>query len=239
MSQEPLALLDASFYPQCWDERCATDALALLHALLQGDVTASAEDIAARLLEDSAYREWIYFSVFGRYLQRSFDAFYRQSEDSFNSDMPDLFRAELMRHARPLAIQQQLFMAGALPEHTRSEKLLTATVNPATAIRRAQMSVQPVINHITITGKNVAAFPIRHNRRTSERIRNEVLILDFRSLRLVSENMMTQVPVTVDNKPANAGFWQRWLTPKQKANEQKTSKSAPPLNYCIRHYELR
>ena len=30
-------------------------------------------------------------------------------------------------------------------------------------------------------------FPIRHNKRTSERTRNEVLILDFRDLRLVNE----------------------------------------------------
>ncbi len=30
-------------------------------------------------------------------------------------------------------------------------------------------------------------FPIRHNKRTSERTRNEVLILDFNDLRLVDE----------------------------------------------------
>ena len=239
MSQEPLALLDASFYPQCWDERCATDALGLLLALLRGEIVTSAEDIAARLLDDTVYREWIYFSVFGRYLQRSFDAFYRQSEDSFNSDMPDLFRAELMRHARPLPVAQQLFMAGALPEHTRREKLLTATINPATAIRRARSSAQPVINHITIHSKKVVAFPIRHNRRTSERSRNEVLILDFHSLRLVKEEIVEHVVPFTSSTDSTASFWPRWLTPKDNKHNFPKQTHDQPISYCIRHYELR
>ena len=44
-----------------------------------------------------------------------------------------------------------------------------------------------VINQIEITGQQVLGFPIRHNKRTSERLRNEVLILDFQNLRLVNE----------------------------------------------------
>ena len=33
-------------------------------------------------------------------------------------------------------------------------------------------------------------FPLRHNKRTSERIRNEILILDFNDLRLVDEQIV-------------------------------------------------
>ena len=44
-----------------------------------------------------------------------------------------------------------------------------------------------IVNQITIVGKQVLGFPIRHNKRTSERLRNEVLIMDFQDLRLVNE----------------------------------------------------
>lgn len=44
-----------------------------------------------------------------------------------------------------------------------------------------------IINQIVVKGKHVLGFPIRHNKRTSERLRNEVLILDFQDLRLVNE----------------------------------------------------
>ena len=50
-----------------------------------------------------------------------------------------------------------------------------------------------IINQITITGKQVLGFAIRHNKRTSERLRNEVLILDFQDLRLVNEQAIEDI----------------------------------------------
>ncbi|BFM04404.1 hypothetical protein Psyaliredsea_30510 [Psychrobacter alimentarius] len=50
-----------------------------------------------------------------------------------------------------------------------------------------------IINEIKITGKQVLGFPIRHNKRTSERLRNEVLILDFQDLRLVNERTIEDI----------------------------------------------
>lgn len=43
------------------------------------------------------------------------------------------------------------------------------------------------MDQIKVIGRQVLGFPIRHNKRTSERTRNEVLILDFNDLRLVDE----------------------------------------------------
>jgi hypothetical protein len=42
-------------------------------------------------------------------------------------------------------------------------------------------------------------FPIRHNKRTSERTRNEVLILDFRDLRLVNEEVIETSEIKKSN----------------------------------------
>ena len=100
-----------------------------------------------------------------------------------------------MRHAQYLPLGQVLFFAGDLLKSVRQIKVLVTTVNPATAIINAQkLSEQStmshptmVINQIEITGQQVLGFPIRHNKRTSERLRNEVLILDFQNLRLVNE----------------------------------------------------
>ncbi|WP_261871133.1 hypothetical protein [Psychrobacter sp. JCM 18901] len=50
-----------------------------------------------------------------------------------------------------------------------------------------------IINQITITDKQVLGFAIRHNKRTSERLRNEVLILDFQDLRLVNEQAIEDI----------------------------------------------
>ena len=50
-----------------------------------------------------------------------------------------------------------------------------------------------IVNEIKITGKQVLGFPIRHNKRTSERLRNEVLILDFQDLRLVNERTIEDI----------------------------------------------
>ncbi|PKG36746.1 MULTISPECIES: hypothetical protein [Psychrobacter] len=190
-----LASLDSGLYPQVWEQQTFTDAHSLLIAMLMGNITADAKTFTQHLLANDIYQQWINFTVFGGYLQRQFIAFYRQTEDSFNADMPALFRRELIRHARYLPLAQTLFLAGNMPKSARLDKLLTVTVNPATAVINAQQDhkksvtnhSEAVINQITVVGKQVVGFPIRHNKRTSERTRNEVLILDFQELRLVNE----------------------------------------------------
>ena len=195
MSIPTLASLDSSLYPQVWEQQTFTDAHSLLIAMLMGNITADAKTFTQHLLANDIYQQWINFTVFGGYLQRQFIAFYRQTEDSFNAEMPALFRRELIRHARYLPLAQTLFLAGNMPKSARLDKLLTTTVNPATAVMKAQQDhkksvtnhSEAVINQITVVGKQVVGFPIRHNKRTSERTRNEVLILDFQELRLVNE----------------------------------------------------
>lgn len=104
-------------------------------------------------------------------------------------DIPVLFRRELMRHGQYLPLEQILFVAGNMPKKARQEKLFTTTLNPATVLVGAQKlpSAQTVVNQIRVTSKQVLGFPIRHNKRTSERTRNEVLLLGFDDLRLVDE----------------------------------------------------
>ena len=195
MNKSMLALLDSSLYPQVWQQQIFTSPQALLLEMLTADTTADADVFTRQLLANDTYQEWINGSVFGRYLQRNFTAFSQQTEDSFNADMPSLFRQELMRHAQYLPPEQVLFFAGDLPKSVRQIKVLSTTVNPATTIIDAQkLSTKTtmnnptmIINQIVIRGKQVLGFPIRHNKRTSERLRNEVLILDFQDLRLVNE----------------------------------------------------
>ena len=195
MSKLTLPLLDSSLYPQFWQQQTFTNPQALLLAMLTADITADADAFTKQLLKNDTYQDWINSSQFGRYLQRNFTAFSQQTEDSFNSDMPLLFRQELMRHAQYLPLGQVLFFAGDLPKSVRQIKTLTTTVNPATAVINAQKLSRKVrmnnpitiINQIVIRGKQVLGFPIRHNKRTSERLRNEVSILDFQDLRLVNE----------------------------------------------------
>ena len=195
MNKSMLALLDSSLYPQSWQQQTFTNPQALLLEMLTADITPDADAFTKQLLANHTYQEWINSSVFGRYLQRNFTAFSQQTEDSFNSDMPLLFRQELMRHAQYLPLEQVLFFAGNLPKSVRQTKVLSTTVNPATTIIDAQkLSTKTtmnnptlIINQIVIRGKQVLGFPIRHNKRTSERLRNEVLILDFQDLRLVNE----------------------------------------------------
>jgi len=190
-----LSLLDSSLYPQIWQQQTFTNPQALLLAMLTADITADADAFTKQLLKNDTYQDWINDSVFGRYLQRNFTAFSQQTEDSFNVDMPLLFRQELMRHAQYLPLEQVLFFAGDMPKSVRQIKVLSTTVNPATAIINAQkLSAKStinnptmIINQIVIRGKQVLGFPIRHNKRTSERLRNEVLVLDFQELRLVNE----------------------------------------------------
>ena len=195
MGKLTLPLLDSSLYPQIWQQKKFTNPQALLLAMLTADITADADAFTKQLLKNDTYQDWINSSIFGRYLQRNFTAFSQQTEDSFNADMPLLFRQELMRHAQYLPVEQVLFFAGDMPKSVRQTKVLSTTVNPATAIINAQKvsakatinNPTTIINQIVIRGKQVLGFPIRHNKRTSERLRNEVLILDFQELRLVNE----------------------------------------------------
>ncbi|WP_379543303.1 hypothetical protein [Psychrobacter sp. R86515] len=209
MSGSTLPLLDSSLYPQVWQQQTLTSPqallLSMLSATLSRDITIDASAFTKQLLADDVYQEWINTTVFGRYLHRNFTAFYQQTEDSFNIDMPALFRQELVRHAQYLPLNQVLFFAGEMPKSVRQNKTLTTTVNPATAIINAQKMSQNlaqkltvntsklIINQITITGKQVLGFAIRHNKRTSERLRNEVLILDFQDLRLVNEQAIEDI----------------------------------------------
>ena len=205
MSRSILPLLDSSLYPQVWQQQTFTSPqallLSMLSATLSRDITIDASAFTKQLLADDVYQEWINTTVFGRYLHRNFTAFYQQTEDSFNTDMPSLFRQELMRHTQYLPLTQVLFFAGDMPKSVRQTKLLTTTVNPATAIVNAQKSSKTsvtnasrvVINQITITGKQVLGFAIRHHKRTSERLCNEVLILDFQDLRLVNEQAIEDI----------------------------------------------
>ena len=209
MSRSTLPLLDSSLYPQVWQQQTFTSPqmllLSMLSATLSREVTIDASAFTKQLLADDVYQEWINTTVFGRYLHRNFTAFYQQTEDSFNTDMPALFRQELMRHTQYLPLNQVLFFAGDMSKSVRQIKILTTTVNPATAIINAQTMSQKltqklatnnpklIINQITVTGKQVLGFAIRHNKRTSERLRNEVLILDFQDLRLVNEQAIEDI----------------------------------------------
>lgn len=203
MSRSTLPLLDSSLYPQVWERQILLSPQALLLSMLtlSTDITADANVFATQLVANDVYQEWINTTVFGRYLHRNFTAFYQQTEDSFNADMPALFRQELMRHTQYLPFNQILFFAGDMPKNVRQTKILTTTVNPATAIINAQIMSQKltvnnsklIINQIIITGKQVLGFAIRHNKRTSERLRNEVLILDFQDLRLVNEQTIEDI----------------------------------------------
>lgn len=189
MSIKTLPDLDNSLYPQVWEQQSFESPQALLMALLTQRTSIEPLAFTKQLQDNETYQEWINTSVFGRYIQRSFAAIYHQSEDSFNMDIPVLFRRELMRHAQYLPPSQVLFVAGDMPKKARQEKLLTTTLNPATVIVGAKklMSAQTVVNQIRVTSKQVLGFPIRHNKRTSERTRNEVLLLGFDDLRLVDE----------------------------------------------------
>ena len=205
MSRSTLPLLDSSLYPQVWQQQILLSPQALLLSMLSTtlntDVTVDASAFTKQLLADDVYQEWINTTVFGRYLHRNFTAFYQQTEDSFNTDIPALFRQELMRHTQYLPPNQVLFFAGDMPKNVRQTKTLTTTVNPATAIINAQIMSQKltvnnsklIINQITVTGTQVLGFAIRHNKRTSERLRNEVLILDFQDLRLVNEQAIEDI----------------------------------------------
>ncbi|WP_296404406.1 hypothetical protein [Psychrobacter sp.] len=150
-----------------------------------------------------AYQDWINFTVFGRYVQRSFSVFYQQTEDVFNADMPEILKHELMRHTQRLPKGQVLLVGGKLPLSVRRDKVLVTTLNPFQALLdalkenyhdyRKIKSVKPialsplVVNFITASSDKVKAFAVKHNKRTSQGLHNEVMILDFNHLILVHE----------------------------------------------------
>lgn len=175
------------------------------------------------LLNDDVYQAWIHYSFFGRYIQRSFKAFYDtqhgfegDKNNQFTAEMPVILHQELLRHARCLPIGQTLFVANPLPKHTRNDKVLLTTVNPVTAVLQALTASaftstnQPysnqasetsqhqhqrfrVINHIKITSSKVLAFAVKHNKRTRERYLNQVMVVDFTKLTLVKETDVNQL----------------------------------------------
>lgn len=209
MNHSTLVELDNSLYPQVWEQQTFNNAESLLRAMINGSITPDPYAFSQILQDNEVYQDWVNATIFGRYIQRTFAAFYQQTEDSFNTDLPELFRHELNRYGQYLPLKQILFIAGKLPEHSRREKLFTTTLNPATAVLAARQVNQlsnnllssnitasntqdMIINQIRVTGRQVLGFPLRHNKRTSERIRNEVLILDFHDLRLVDEQIVNE-----------------------------------------------
>ena len=197
MTHPVLPLLDSSLYPFVWQEGRVDNPQQMLQIITMGKHP-SAQAYHQHLYANDIYQQWINFTVFGRYVQRSFAAFYRQSEDSFNSDMPELLRHELMRHAQYLPMTQTLFFGGELPRTVRQEKLFSTTLNPFTAWQQAQANPALLpsrercvfINLLQVMGSQVLGFAVRHNKRTSERLQSEVMVLNFRELRLISEEPM-------------------------------------------------
>lgn len=232
-----LTALDESLYPLQWGDKVAESAEQLLQQYLReqplqdksfADIeqsnTINQKQFSHLLLEHPIYQDWVNFTVFGRYVQRSFSAFYRQSEDVFNSDMPEILRYELMRHTQVLPTGQVLLFGGNMSHKVRQDKLLMTTLNPFTAlddaIKRATLKqtktqakevafegVQPIINVVTVGSERVKAFAVKHNKRTRDSLRNEVMILDFAHLVLIKE-------------------------------ESKNSNAQPELSYLIRHYTI-
>lgn len=178
----------------------------LLFASIRGEPHPSQEQFSLHLQQNATYQQWTHFTVFGRYIQRLFAAFYAQSEDSFNADMLALLRGELQRHCQWLPIGQVLFVGGSLGAQPRQDRLLTTTLNPVAAVYHAlnpkhtqqpppvsQKSQQPEANTVvnllysSPNSTGIKAFAVPHNRRISTRVANEVMLLDFSSIRLQKE----------------------------------------------------
>ncbi|WP_230655708.1 hypothetical protein [Psychrobacter sp. I-STPA10] len=208
MTHPKLPLLDSSLYPFVWQDSDMQGVVdspqQILYMIAMGNQPLSTQVYQEQLYANETYQQWINFTVFGRYVQRSFAAFYRQSEDSFNSNMPDLLRHELMRHAQYLPMTQTLFFGGELPRTARQEKLFSTTLNPFTAWQQAQDNPALLpsrqrcvfINLLQIASHKVLGFAVRHNKRTSERLQSEVMILNFSDLRLISEQSLCQARET-------------------------------------------
>ena len=248
-----LPALDEAFYPFVWKDKVFANSQALFDDVLEASLNVSlddklrvpvfgdpilnlptAKDFADALLANQTYQDWINFTVFGRYVQRSFSAFQRQTEDSFNADMPELLRHELMRHTQALPLGQVLFVAGKLPSSVRREKLITATLNPVQAINDAvklssdsptkkpsskRLTAEPVsptaANILTIHSDSVLGFAVKPNKHTSEKTRCEVMLLDFNELRLVDENVVLG------------------------EQDSFVEQSSHETKICVRHYSLK
>ncbi|PNK60887.1 hypothetical protein [Psychrobacter sp. FDAARGOS_221] len=225
------------------------------------------QDFSQQLQHNSVYQDWINFTVFGSYVQRSFSAFYRQSEDVFNADMPDILRHELMRHTQRLPAEQVLLCAGQIPSSVRQEQLLLTTLNPLHAmasacdladfypasagfdvskksqtfashslkqsgsLNKSTATSDIILNVIATTSDKVKAFAIKHNKRTRERLRHEVMILDFAYLILVKEERVApkqeQAGTEVDNQSVDSR-----LADKAQADTQSEK------GVLIRHYKI-
>ena len=183
-----LSNLDTVLYPLQWQQQSFNSAQQILIHLIENfAVTEKVPDstfyIAANLisyqkqfsqllLEQPVYQDWINFTVFGRYIQRSFSAFYQQTEDVFNADMPEILKHELMRHTQRLPKGQVLLTGGKLPMSVRSEKLLTTTLNPFKAIEQAlkysdlsktkggvtSINTTPLIFNLSVHDKNAQSL---------------------------------------------------------------------------------
>lgn len=215
VARPTLPSLEDSLYPLIWPfaghltqgNLQFNSSAEVLSAIIATEAAPSRQQYYQLLYANEVYQQWINFTVFGRYIQRSFAAFHSQSEDSFNTDMPDILRHELMRHSQYLPMQQGLFFGGKLPLQVRKDKLLTTTLNPWSALMSAQRFAKTasnaplIVNSININGKEVLAFAVRHNKRTSERLRSEVMVLDFKDLRLVNEREIIPAnPSLIDSK---------------------------------------
>ena len=189
--------LDEQLYPIELSGQCFANAKTLLLAILQNDLSISANEFAKHLAKQSVYQSWINFTVYGRYVERSFQAFYQQDKDDFNMEMSGLLLHELKHHARYLPKGQVLFASGfsqkQLDRLAGEHRLLNVTVNPAFAVAQADgdTSTVKVINMFCVASTGVLAVAIKLRQLTNQRHRNELLIVDFKQLRLQQEQRLT------------------------------------------------
>lgn len=200
--------LDEQLYPIELSGQCFANAKTLLLAILQNDLSISANEFAKHLAKQSVYQSWINFTVYGRYVERSFQAFYQQEKDDFNMEMSGLLLQELKRHTRCLPKNQVLFASGfsqkqlsqrqlgqkQLDRLAGEHRLLNVTVNPAFAVAQADgdtSTTVKVINMFCVASTGVLAVAIKPRQLTNQRHRNELLIVDFKQLRLQQEQRLT------------------------------------------------
>lgn len=189
--------LDEQLYPIELSGQCFANAKTLLLAILQNDLSISANEFAKHLAKQSVYQSWINFTVYGRYVERSFQVFYQQEKDDFNMEMSGLLLQELKRHTRCLPKNQVLFASGfsqkQLDRLAGEHRLLKVTVNPAFAVAQADgnTSTVKVINMFCVASTGVLAVAIKPRQLTNQRHRNELLIVDFKQLRLQQEQRLT------------------------------------------------
>lgn len=190
--------LDEQLYPIELSGQCFANAKTLLLAILKNDLSISANEFAKHLAKQSVYQSWINFTVYGRYVERSFQAFYQQEKDDFNMEMSGLLLQELKRHTRCLPKNQVLFASGFSQKQldclAGEHRLLNVTVNPAFAVAQADgdtSTTVKVINMFCVASTGVLAVAIKPRQLTNQRHRNELLIVDFKQLRLQQEQRLT------------------------------------------------